>query len=59
MCFAAALFAQDEEALPPKWSGDTALGLSLSRGNSDNTSISFTVNANGRLSERIEWVNSF
>jgi putative salt-induced outer membrane protein YdiY len=56
--FTTGISAQDEEATPPKWSGDAALSLSLSRGNSDNINLSFTVNANGKLSEKIEWVNS-
>ncbi len=58
LSFSTGLSAQDENALLPKWNGDASLGLSLSRGNSDTTNFSIAINAAGRLSDKIEWVNS-
>lgn len=52
------LAAQEAETPDPPWSGDASLGVSLSRGNSDLTNVSITLNILGRLSETIEWSNS-
>lgn len=51
-------FAQEEAPEPSKWAGDVSLGLSLNRGNADNSNISFTFNLNGQMSEKIAWVNN-
>ncbi len=53
-----ALVAQAEDTKGAPWSGDVSLGLSLSRGNSDTTNISFAINANRRAKDSIEWLNS-
>jgi putative salt-induced outer membrane protein YdiY len=55
-CLTSVTMAQDDEA-PPKWQGDLGLSLAINTGNSDNKNFSFTGNATGMLSEKIEWVN--
>ena len=52
------LVSQEAEPKPPPWSGDASLGLSLTRGNSDLTNVSVTLNVLGRLSDSIEWSSS-
>jgi putative salt-induced outer membrane protein YdiY len=56
--FVSLLAAQEAEPPEPPWSGNASLGVSLSRGNSDLTNISLTLNILGRLSKSIEWSNS-
>lgn len=51
-------FAQEETPEPSKLTGDVSLGFSLSKGNSENTNISFTFNLNGQLSDKITWINN-
>ncbi len=51
------LQGQDEEAKIPRWQGNVSLGLSLNRGNSDTTDVSFDFTADHILSEKIEWRN--
>ena len=57
LCLSLCTTAQEAEETP-KWKGDLGLSLTINRGNSDNTNFSFTFNATGRLSEKIEWVNN-
>jgi putative salt-induced outer membrane protein len=53
-----ALAAQAEEPKESPWSGDISMGLSLSRGNSDTSNVSFTINASHQLRDSIEWLHS-
>lgn len=50
-------FAEEEKKDPMKWNGDLALGISVARGNSDTTTLSFSFSANKLLSEKFDWKN--
>lgn len=49
--------AQESNEDPMKWKGDLSLGISVSQGNTEKSSLSFSFSADKRLSERIEWSN--
>lgn len=57
LCLPVAAIPQEEEP-PPKWKGDIGLSATVNQGNTNNSNFSITANATGRLSEKIEWVNS-
>jgi len=57
LCLSMGIAAQEDEETP-KWKGDLGLSLAINRGNSETTNFSFTFNATGKLSEKIEWVNN-
>lgn len=50
-------FAQEDKEDPMKWNGDLALGISVARGNSDTSTLSFSFSANKLLSEKFDWQN--
>ena len=50
-------FAQEEKENPMRWNGDLALGISVTRGNANASTLSFSFSANKLLSEKIGWRN--
>jgi putative salt-induced outer membrane protein len=52
------LFAEEEKAEEPKWSGDASLGLALARGNTETTNFSLSFSLKGILSPKLKWVNT-
>ena len=49
--------AQEEEKDPMKWNGDLSFGISIAKGNTDASTLSFTFAANKKLSEKFDWKN--
>jgi putative salt-induced outer membrane protein YdiY len=50
-------FAQEEKEDPLKWNGDLSFGISIAKGNTDASTLSFSFSANKKLSERFDWKN--
>jgi len=57
LCLATGISAQEGGSEENKWGGDASLGLSISRGNTETTNISFTFSIKGPLSESIDSTN--
>jgi putative salt-induced outer membrane protein YdiY len=57
LCLPITGLTEESEDDPSKWKGDLALGISLSQGNTDKSSFSFSYSAGKFLSEKIEWNN--
>ncbi|MBN1224973.1 MAG: DUF481 domain-containing protein [Candidatus Aminicenantes bacterium] len=49
--------SQETEQKPEGWNGDLSLGISLARGNSDNTNISFSFNLKRKFTKKMGWEN--
>jgi len=51
--------AEEAKEEPPHWKGDVSLGLSLARGNSRSSSLSFTFEADGPINKAktVLWIN--
>jgi putative salt-induced outer membrane protein YdiY len=49
--------AEEAKEDPMKWKGDLALGISVSQGNTEKSSLSFSFTADKKFSETIEWNN--
>jgi putative salt-induced outer membrane protein YdiY len=49
--------AEENEQDPMDWNGDLALGISVSQGNTDKSSLSFSFSADKLFSEKLEWNN--
>jgi putative salt-induced outer membrane protein YdiY len=50
-------FAQEEKEDPMSWNGDLSFGISIAKGNTDASTLSFSFSANKKLSERFDWKN--
>lgn len=48
---------QEEEKDSMKWYGDLSFGISIAKGNTDASTLSFTFAANKKLSEKFDWKN--
>jgi putative salt-induced outer membrane protein YdiY len=57
LCLSVSGLTEESEEDPSNWKGDLALGISLSQGNTDKSSFSFSYSADKLLSEKIEWNN--
>ncbi len=49
---------QDKKEEPPHWKGDLSVGLSLTRGNTNSSNLSFTFSAGGPVGKKLTWDNS-
>jgi len=49
--------AEEAEKDPMKWKGDLAVGISLSKGNTDKSSLSLSFSADKKLSQKLDWTN--
>lgn len=50
-------YAQEEKEDPMKWNGDLSFGVSIAKGNTDASTLSFTFSADKKLSEKFDWKN--
>ena len=50
-------FGQEEKEDPMKWNGDLSFGISIAKGNTDASTLSFSFSANKKLSEKFDWKN--
>jgi len=50
-------FAQEEKEDPMKWNGDLSFGISIAKGNTDASTLSFSFSANNNLWEKFGWKN--
>ncbi|NOR15421.1 MAG: DUF481 domain-containing protein [Candidatus Aminicenantes bacterium] len=50
-------FGQEGKEDPMKWNGDLSFGISIAKGNTDASTLSFSFSANKKLSEKFDWKN--
>jgi len=50
-------FSEEEKENPLKWNGDLSFGISIAKGNTDASTLSFSFSANKKLSEKFDWKN--
>lgn len=50
-------FSEEEKKDPMKWNGDLSFGISIAKGNTDASTLSFSFSANKKLSEKFDWKN--
>lgn len=50
-------FAQEDTEDPMKWNGDLSFGISIAKGNTNASTLSFSFSADKKLSEKFDWKN--
>jgi putative salt-induced outer membrane protein YdiY len=50
-------FGQEEKEDPMNWNGDLSFGISITKGNTDASTLSFSFSADKKLSEKFDWKN--